>query len=248
MKFLTPILLSVALVLPLPTAFAQDTQCNNTCQEKPRLFSVVGTAEMNVKPDRVTLVIGVKDQSEDLLAAKDKLNKTIQAAIAYCQSQGVLEKNIQLRSIDIRPVYQFIQKTGRDEFTHYNLEQKLIITLEDVDVYNELIFKLLEIGVNQVDSINFSSSEFEKFKNETRLQAIKAAQEKAKTMTETAGLKLGRIYNMSENSDSSYRFGGRYSANVGSIQDFSGGESDTFAAVGTILFKESVTLTYQLDD
>jgi uncharacterized protein len=172
-----------------PPAPAQDFP------PRPRLISVTGTAEVNVAPDEVVLSLGVESRDKDLAIAKAQHDRRVKKLLAEAHDVGVEGKYIQTSMLQMRPDYSE-EKVPR--FLAYQVSQTIQVTLKDLSKYERLISKLLESGVNRLDSIEFLVAEPRKYKDEARAKAIRAAREKAVAMAAELGQTIGKPWDISE--------------------------------------------------
>jgi uncharacterized protein YggE len=175
-----PFLLLSHFTLP---ALAQDTS------PRPRLISVTGTAEVNVAPDEVVLSLGVESRDKDLALAKAQHDHRVKKLLAEAHDAGVEGKYIQTSMLQMRPDYSD-EKVPR--FLAYQVSQTIQVTLKDLSKYERMITKLLEAGVNRIDSVEFLVAEPRKYRDEARAKAIKAAREKAVAMAAELGQTIGK--------------------------------------------------------
>lgn len=218
------------------------------------LFRVSADAEVRVRPDRASVTFGVSEKVKDLKQGKEQMKKTINAALAFCKRNGVKDKYIQMDSVYISPRYSTVSVYKKDggsetkEVLEYELGQSFTVTLEDLAKYELILYSLLDLGINQVESISFYSTQMRKYRDEARLLAIKHAQEKAALLTGAVGLKLGKVLNIREDSFNNFYYGGRGVSNVSQnvAQSSASGENADLAA-GMISVKAGVTLTYEID-
>jgi len=82
----------------------------------------------------------------------------------------------------------------------YQVSQTVIVTLTDLAKYEDLMTNYLKAGVNRVDGINFFVADPTKYREEVRLQALRAAREKAKAMAGELGQSVGKPWEISEES------------------------------------------------
>jgi uncharacterized protein YggE len=213
-------------------------------------LTVSGTAEIKVKPNRLTFTIGIDKRAENLSLVKNDLEQTMKNVIAFCKKNGVDEKYLQTSHVSITPHYVEKYDTDRNQipqyFTYYHIFQSLTVTLEDITKYEKLIYPLLEMGINRVESVDFSSSELRKYRDEARLAAIKAAQEKAKLLSGAAGIALGKPVTLSEsqNSYTPYRATASQNVSFDTGGDMVGELSGSMAA-GMISINVTVNITYE---
>jgi len=105
--------------------------------------------------------------------------------------------------------------------------------------------KLLEAGVNRVHSVEFLVAEPQKYQAEIRLKAIRAAREKATAKAAELGQKIGKPW---EISDESYSGG----APANTSNNYYGNDSGVHLAGATIAPGEetispSVRVSFQLE-
>jgi uncharacterized protein len=235
------VVLCVALfftILPRP-ALAQDFQ------PRPRLISVTGTAEVNVAPDEVVLSLGVESRDKDLAIAKAQHDGRVKKLLAEAHDAGVEGKFIQTSMLQMRPDYS---EERVPRFLAYQVSQTIQVTLKDLSKYERLISKLLESGVNRVDSIEFRVAEPRKYKDEARAKAIRAAREKAVAMAAELGQTIGKPWDISEEG-----FNGLFAQTNNTVQansyayDRSPSAEESTVAPGEVSIRASVRVSFQLE-
>ena len=224
---------------------------------KPQEMQVTADAEVRIKPNRVAITFGVSEKTESLEKGRDNMKSVIAKAMAFCKNIGIEDKYIQTESIYISPrydnVYDPYKKNGKEykEVLRYDLRQTFTVTLEDLSKYDTVLYSLLNMGINQVDNITFYSTDMKKYRDEARLKAIASAQDKAKLLTDAAGIKLGKAVNISESIISTPFYGARnafsnVSQNMMQSYDSAADSGETALATGLIPVKAQVTITYNL--
>jgi uncharacterized protein YggE len=179
----------IALVPPL---FGQDT-CSH-----PRIISVTGTAEIKVAPDEVSLTLGVDSHDKDLAIAKADNDRRIKKLLNLTHAAGVDAKNIQTSALTIGPEYS---DEKIPKLLGYQASQTVTVTLTDLSKYEDLMTNSLRAGVNRVDGINFFVADPKKYRGEARLQAVRAAHEKAKAIATELGQTIGKPWEVTEEPD-----------------------------------------------
>ena len=86
----------------------------------------------------------------------------------------------------------------------YRVTNQVRITLHDIDKLGAILDKVVTLGSNQIDSIEFGVEEPEALKDEARKLALKNVTDNAKLYAEAAGVGLGRILSITEE-ESSYQ-------------------------------------------
>ena len=218
-----------------PPALTQDAL------PRPRLISVTGTAEVNVAPDEVVLSLGVESRDRELSVAKAQHDVHVKKLLAEADGAGVEGKYIQTSSLRMQPEYS---EERVPRFLTYDVSQTVQVTLKDLSKYERLMTKLLESGVNRVDSVEFVVAETRKYKDEARAKAIRAAREKAVAMAAELNQTIGKPWEISEDSFNSAvatQNAFAYAGNRAASND------ESTVAPGEVSIRASVRVSFQLE-
>lgn len=156
-------------------------------------IEVSGTAEIEVIPDLIYLHIVVSEKDKN---GKKSVEKQEIAMMQALKGIGIdVEKNISIISYSSTYIRYFFKKNDVEKTKEYEL---LLTNATDIaPVYS----KLDELDISNVSIVKLDHSEMEKFKQETKVEAIKAAKKKAALYTKTIGQSIGRaIYILEQNS------------------------------------------------
>jgi uncharacterized protein YggE len=232
------------------TAWAQDpTEAKETGQ-----ISVTGEAEIRVVPDEVLLTLGVETWNKDMGIAKGQNDAIIARVFALADEYGIAPEHVQTDYVSIEPRYYNGHYEERD-FIGYFVHKTLVITLRDLDKFEDLFADALEAGVNYVHGIQFRTTELREHRDEARALAIRAAKEKAEALAGELGQAVGDPKMIQEvqsgwwsgyNSWWGSRWGNGMSQNV--IQEMGAGAltGDGSLAPGQINITARVSVTFQL--
>jgi hypothetical protein len=131
-------------------------------------------------------------------------------------------------------------------FLAYEVSQTIEITLKDLTWYESLTTKLVQDGVNRINSVNFLVAEDRKYKDDARLKAIRAAKEKAAAMAAKLGQTIGKPWEIAENSANANYF----YANANTLSNAGGGggtAEESTVAPGEVTIRASVNVSFQLE-
>jgi uncharacterized protein YggE len=225
-------------------------------------ITVNGEALVYAKPDKIILNLGIETRDTELLAARRKNTEIWKKAASVLKSCGVPEKEVQTDYLSIEPVYrnnpQAYNDLNRVETPiGYLTRNMFVVTLSDPGQVETLISKMLEVGVNHVNGVEFQTSQFKQHRESARQLALRAAKEKAEKMAAVLGGTIGRPMTITESySGGSWYFsswsgwgygrGSMMSQNV--IQDTrgSGGEDLQSMALGKVSIRAAVSVTFEL--
>jgi uncharacterized protein YggE len=220
-------------------------------------ISVTGEAVVNVKPDKITVALGIETWDGDIMTAKQKNNDILRKAVAAIKETGVQEKDIQTDNISIEPRYK--DDYSKNKFIGYFVRNAFTVTLSDPGKVEGLVTGMLQSGVTHIHKIDFQTSELKKYREQARDLALKAAREKAEKMAASLGQSIGDPTQISESHSgypcwyySSWGCGWGYGRGQGMSQNVTqeapgsdGGVSDT-VALGKISIRAGVSVSFEL--
>jgi hypothetical protein len=178
---------------------------NSTTQTKGEPFVVTGTGKVSIAPDIARIDIGIQESGSNLKTVQDSVNKKSQDLTSQIKKLGVEAKDIKTISYYVYPQYDYTSPTQR--ITGYQISTSYEITIRDLTKINEIIASVTSFGANEVGSINFDLSDNLKKKTlqEARELAVTEAKTKAEGLAKAAGISLGKIVNVTEDTPSNIR-------------------------------------------
>lgn len=218
--------------------FAQDNCIHQ------RTITVTGTAEIKVPPEQVTVMLAVESHERDLSVGKANNDRSIHKLLALAAKEGVEPRNIQTSAVNIALEFSD-DKTPR--FIGYEIVQQVSITLTDLSKYEALLTGALNAGVNRVSGVDFGVADPAKYREQARLNAVKAAQQKAKAIATELGQTVGKPWEVTEDpnygAEANYPVNGRmYMARAG----LPSVEGPTIAG-GEVTIRAAVRVSFQLE-
>jgi uncharacterized protein YggE len=190
---LLPLGLAALIMAPVPAAFAQQTQ-------PPRIV-VVGEGESAIAPDLAMVSLTVMREAKTAREALDSANSAMSAVVEALQAAGIAERDVQTGGLQISPRYNFLNRTDgtqTSELVGYQVSNTLSVRVRELDKTGEIIDKAVSLGVNQGAGIVFANEDPSKALTEARRRAVADATEKARTLSEAAGVGLGRAIEISD--------------------------------------------------
>ena len=140
-------------------------------------LKVFGKGTVSVKPDTAEVVIGVVTENVQLEIAQEENAKITQQVINSIMEVGVLHRNIQTQSYNIRPNYDYIN--GKQVFRGYEVSNNLRVFITNIESVGKIIDTAVKNGANTVSGISFIVSEQTKYYYEALRLATTDAQNKA---------------------------------------------------------------------
>lgn len=188
-----------ALALP---AFAHTAALAQDAPRTPRII-VTGQGESAMRPDMAVLTLGVMRQADTARAALDAANAAMAEVTAAMKAEGIAERDLQTSNFSISPVYAYPSSDNPGQppkITGYEVNNTLTVRLRDIAKVGTVLDKAVTLGVNQGGGISFTNDDPSAALTEARIKAVKDATAKAKTLAEAAGVGLGPVVEISEQS------------------------------------------------
>ncbi len=174
-----------------------------TAQEQgvTRSITVTGSGEVNAKPDKAELTIGVTTSGKTAKEALDKNNRDMMALFESMDAAGIPEEDIQTSNFSVSPRYaRYNDRETPPDIVGYNVSNTMRITVRDLDGLGEFLDRFVQTGANNLNGIQFGFSDPSKLQNEARVKAIQDARAKAELYAQTAGVTLGPVLVIQETS------------------------------------------------
>ncbi|MFT2212347.1 SIMPL domain-containing protein [Rhizobium giardinii] len=175
-------------------------------EKEPReaVVSVFGEGHAQVAPDMAILSFSVIKDAKTAREALDANNKAMADVLNALKAGGIAERDLQTSGFAVNPQYQYPDNNDGGNrpavLTGYQVANSLTIKVRDLAKLGEIIDQSVTLGVNQGGSIQFTNDKPEATIIEARKEAVADAVAKAKVLSEAAGVALGRIVEISENS------------------------------------------------
>ncbi len=220
-----------------------------------RSVHVSGTAVVYVTPDRALIQLGVQSNGVTPDETQNANNQEIQKVIYAIRALGVEAKDIATDYFIVVPVYEDYNSLV---VKGYRIDNTVSITLRDVSLADDTIVAALKAGANEVQDVQFYTSQLRAVRDQARELAMKAASEKAQALAGAAGAQAGCVLSVGENTWSHYYGswrGGRQSAlwtqNVAMNTSPSQGaptlSEDSPISLGQIVVQAEVSASFSLE-
>ena len=153
-------------------------------------IKVTGTSKTEVTPDEIYLKIVIRETDNKGKEALEELEKKMLEKLAEI---GVdVEKDVKFQDV-------------LSNFKKYWLKKKDIFTAKsyqmlahDATTVGKVFQELEAINISNISIERLDHSEIEKFREETKVNAIKAAKKKAETLTEAIDQRIGKAIHIEE--------------------------------------------------
>lgn len=207
-----------------------------------------GSAQVRVVPDLADLCFEVEIRGGDLAAARKEQAERSAKVLTALRGAGVTEAELQSSPVGITADYTD-RRQETETVRFYRVSQTVCATLHDLKTVPDVTAAAVAAGATGVQGAGFRTSQLRKHRDKARVQAIRAAKEKATALANELGTKVGAPYTIIEGANNDWRAStaNRVNAQVSSLSGDGVGEEGTPAfAPGTISVNANVTVTFVL--
>ncbi len=186
--------LFVVLMLLSINAVAQTGDKNFIDQN---YIEVVGKSELQISPDQIYIKIVLKEEDtknkEGLAELENKLITTLEEI-------GInVEKDLLIKDINSNFKYYLLSKSK------ILLSKEYEVLVRDGKTASRVFLGLENIGISNVSIDRLEHSEMVKFRKEVKVNAVKAAKDKAEALASALGQDIGRALYIEEMNDPFHR-------------------------------------------
>lgn len=192
-KSFLPLALAASLAFPAIASAADPAKT-------PRIV-VSGEGEAAVKPDIALLSLSVMREAKTARAALDANNDAMAAVITAMKAAGIADRDLQTAGIQINPRYTYTDKpdgSQEAELVAYQVTNTLSVRVRNLDDTGAVLDKAVSLGVNQGGGISFTNEDPSAALTEARKKAVADAIAKARTLAEAAGVSVGRVLEITD--------------------------------------------------
>ncbi len=197
-------LLGIAVLLVGGIACAAGAQTDSSAG-----IRVKGEASVSVEPDIALLNIGVETMAETVADARAQAAQAMDAVIQAVKANGLDDADVQTRSFNIWPRYEYPEvtsngrRTTRQELVGYTVSNDAIIKIRDIDAVGKVIDDVASAGGDstRISGINFSIEDPKRFMEQLREEAVDNATAKAEHLASLAGVEVGDLIYIAEVGD-----------------------------------------------
>ena len=191
------------LVVATLTAFATSAMADER-EPVPRIL-VNGEGSAELAPDMAMLVLTVSREGETAREALDANSAAMAEVLQAMRDEKIEDRDLQTAGFSIQPRYNYPapKPSGEREpreIIGYTVRNSLSVRVRDIDRVGAIIDKSVTLGVNEGGNITFTNADPAAAIAEARAEAVRDARSKAETLAAAAGVKTGRILEISEHS------------------------------------------------
>ncbi|MFL6346476.1 MAG: SIMPL domain-containing protein [Nitrososphaeraceae archaeon] len=174
---------------------------NITTTNATNTLSLIGTATTTVKPDKVTVSLGVETTNKTANMALVGNSKIMNQVIDALKVAGVKDNETSTSSFSISPTYNYSEPSVASRITGFTVSNTIQIQSTEINNTSKWIDTAIDAGANIVNRIDFALSDkkLEEAKNTLIKQAMQDSRAKADIVASTVGMKVVGIRSISLN-------------------------------------------------
>ncbi len=161
-------------------------------------IQVSGQGSVSIAPDMAQVSVSVEDSSQDMAAARAVVERRAVQVINAAKKLGVVSADIKAANIAIWPEYRWQDNT--QVYVGQHVSRHIQITLRNLSQYADLVSALVKAGVANVSSTTMERSDMPLVRQQALAKAVEDAHQRALAITKAAGVALGSVYSITENS------------------------------------------------
>lgn len=168
------------------------------------LISVVGVGTVKTAPNMATINLTVLREAKTAKDALKNNNQAMTDVLSAMKQFGIEDKDLQTSNFSVNPRYVYpkqndgVQQPPR--IVGYQVSNSLTVRILDLEQVGEILDKSITMGVNQGGNIVFGNSNIAELQMQARAMAMKNALKKAEVLTQAAGVEVGDVKQINENS------------------------------------------------
>ncbi|MBA8880466.1 SIMPL domain-containing protein [Phyllobacterium myrsinacearum] len=241
---MTPKFLAVAFAATAMMAVPFAAMADET--PRPHI-TVTGEGEATAAPDMAIISLVVLQEKPTAREALTANNETMAKVLDAMKKAGIAERDLQTSGFSIDPRYVYPEnKQGQQpeapKIVGYAVSNSLSVRVRDLKKVGEILDQSVTLGVNQGGNLTFTNDKPETIVEEARKKAVANAIAKAKTLTAAAGVEMGKVIEINEQSFQPRPYGGAPRAKMMAAE-----ASDSVpVAAGENSYNVTVNVTFEL--
>lgn len=166
-------------------------------EEQQHSIMVSGVGEVFGVPDIIKIQLGHSVEKKTVADAQKENTDKMNAVIKKLKEDFKVESaDIQTANYNIYPQYDWYN--GRQSLRGYQVSQNIDLKIRKLDDISRILDMAGQLGLNQVGNLSFEMDNPEDLKKQARDKAVENAKKNAEELSESVGVKLGRIISFSE--------------------------------------------------
>jgi uncharacterized protein len=173
-------------------------QAQSVPAQPPRIVTS-GEAQVRVTPDRATILVGVQTRAATAAAAGSANARTQKAILDTLKAMGLMADQIATQNYSVNPEMQYPPSGGPGRVVGYTVSNVVRVELRRIEQVGPVVDASLAKGANQINSIQFSSSNASEARRTAMADAVRDARADAEVLAKAAGGSVGTVIEITSN-------------------------------------------------
>ncbi|OQX79291.1 MAG: hypothetical protein B6D64_05050 [Bacteroidetes bacterium 4484_276] len=170
-----------------------------------RFIEVTGSAELEIEPDEIRFIIGIKEywkeEFDKRTKFKDYKTKVPISVIEKNLVADLAQVGIQKDNLIFREVGNYFRYNGKE----FLISKQIELILYDFKTVNEITMVIDTKGIDYMRIGELKNKEITEFRKQVKIEALKAAKEKAKYLLASIDKEIGDVISITEmNSENNF--------------------------------------------
>ena len=230
--------LVVALVMAIEAgpALAQTAQP----QAADAAIVVTGEGSIDAAPDYAAISAGAVTRAKTAGDAAEANAKAMAAIVAALTDSGIARNDIQTTQFSLQPVYTVAQPGGEQRLTGFSVTNRVNVKIRDLGKAGAVLDKLVAAGATEIGTIQYLHSNSSGLLDQARQAAVADARRKAELYAKAAGVNLGAVVFIAENTGNVRPIFGKM------LRDFAPAAAPTQVLTGEDTLSTQVTVGFAI--
>lgn len=159
------------------------------------VLTVQGSGVVDVAPDVVDLVIGVRTEDATAAGALDSNSAAMGRVVGDAKRLGIQDRDIHTSLLQLSGSER--EEKGR-KVKFYQAANGVTVRVRDLPKLGGIVRDLVDSGANQIQGLRFSLANPQPHFDQARRQAVEDARRRATILAEAAGRRLGAVVTVTE--------------------------------------------------
>jgi uncharacterized protein YggE len=193
------IIFACAISALIAAALAAPVEAQQPQSDRQTNIVVSGEGRISAAPDYAEITAGVTTKAKTAKEATDANAKLMAAVIAALRDGGIAQKDIATTQFSVQPVYT-TQSNTEPKLTGFSAFNQVAVTIRQMDKVGDIADRMVTAGATNIGNLVFLHWDASKLLDQAREAAVADARRKAELYARAAGVTLGRVVRINENS------------------------------------------------
>ena len=164
-------------------------------------ITVTGIGTVETVPDMAVITLGVTHEAKEARAALLATSEAVQQVFDRLAEMGIEARDMQTSDLSLSPVWSNRASSSEPpKITGFQASNRVTVRVRDLAALGGILDAVVSDGANTFNGLEFGVKEPKPLRDQARAKAVADAQDRARQLAEAAGVELGRVVSISEQS------------------------------------------------